>query len=151
MFQQENTAKIEYRQTGLTKVVSLIFAGVIFFVGIASCYLFSTRFPLVQGKILSLLIIVGSIYFLATVLRSRILIEGTRIKVRNAFGERSADLVEIAGVRDIYGKYGASVTGKLLCLKAGRGTITIPMMVFDIDDRFRNWLQQLPDLEKRDQ
>ena len=146
-----NPAKIEYRQTGSTKAVNIIVALLVIVLGISALYMFVTRFSFAPGVALALLIIAGGLYLLLTVLRSRISIEGTRIKVQNAFGERAADFSEIEGVRNIYGKYGASVTGKLLCLKAGRGTITIPMMVFDFDDRFRVWLQQFPDLDKREQ
>jgi hypothetical protein len=140
----------EYRQTGLVKMTNLAIAVVIFSIGIIAFYLFTTRFSFMPGVALATVIVIGSIYFLATVLRSRIMIEGTRIKIRNAFGEQAADLTEIEGIRDIHGKYGASVIGKLLCLKDGRGTIRIPMTVLDLDVRFRDWLNQLPNLDLRD-
>jgi hypothetical protein len=151
----QETTRIEYRLTGFTRIITLFFAGLIFPVGIVSCYLFTTPpFSSIPGVALAMFIVALGIYFAATVLRSRVLIEGTRIKVRNAFGEKTADLTEIEGVRNIYGKYGkygGSVTGKRLYLKAGQGTITVSMMLLDLDDRFSDWLKQLPDLDKRDQ
>ncbi len=148
-FRMTETTKLEYRQTGTTRAINVILVVMLFFVGISSFYVFATSFRYMPGIALALLIIAGDIYYLATVLRSRILVTGTQIKIRNALGERTADLTEIEGVRNIYGKYGGSVTGKLLCLKAGRGTMTIPMMAFDLDDRFSDWLKQLPDLDER--
>jgi hypothetical protein len=146
--QDIGVGRIEYRQTGSTKIVNLFLAGLIFFIGIASAYKFSIWGSFAEGAVVSLLIFAGDAYLLARVLRSRILIEGNRISVRDALGERSATFAEIEGVRNIHGKFGASVTGKLLCLKGGAGTIEIPMMVLDLDSRFQEWLSQFPELDK---
>ena len=152
-FQKVETTRIEYRLTGFTRIIALLAAGLVPSAGIVICYFVIITPPLrsMPGVAVAMLIVAVGIYFIATVLRSRVLIEGTRITVRNAFGEKTADLTEIEGVRSIYGKYGATVTGKRLYLKAGRGTITVSMMLLDLDDRFRDWLKQLPDLDKRDQ
>ena len=67
--------------------------------------------------------------------------------VWSAFRERSADLSKIEGFQTIRGRGGAT-TGKLLRLEGG-GSITVSYVVFDIDDRFREWISQYPDLDDR--
>jgi hypothetical protein len=147
-FRQKETEWIEYRQTGWLKATNICIAGVIFSAGILCLclFIFNSKLHSMRVVVLAGCIMVGGIYYLATVLRTRILIEGTRIAVGNAFGERSATVSEIEGVRDIHGKYGESVTGKLLCLKDGR-TISISLLALDLDDRFFDWLKQLPSLD----
>lgn len=86
------------------------------------------------------------IYMLATVARSRLVIDGTRIEVHTAFRERSADLNEIAGFRTIRSRNGNYTWLKL---REGRGSITIPY-TFDVDEDFRAWLRQVPDLDTED-
>ncbi len=85
------------------------------------------------------------LYFFA-LLRSRLVMEGMRIEVRGALKESTADLSEIEGYRTVNSRNG---TYTQLCLKEGRGTITIAQ-TFDVDDDYRAWLQQLTDLDKRD-
>jgi hypothetical protein len=154
-FQQQQAARIEYRQTGWLKAANIVISGVILAAGILCFYFTFVRFhPSIQdsirGVIGVVLFLAGGVYYLAMVLRARILIDGTRITDGNASGERSADLTEIEGVRDVYGKNGkagGSVTGKLLLLKDGRDPISISLMTLDLDDRFSDWLKQLPSLD----
>ncbi len=146
----DETTTIEYRQTGFTKAANLLFVGIFFLFAIFVLYRFATSPDIMSGVAFAALIIVGDVYYLATVLRSRILIEGTQIRIRNAFGERGAGLTEIEGVRDVYGKNGVGVVGKLLCLKDGRGAIRISLLTLDLDDRFTNWLKQFPNLDKHE-
>jgi|SRR5580658_7830108 hypothetical protein len=145
----ESTA-IEYRQTGFTKAANLFFVGILFLFAVFVLFRFATSQDFTDGVAFAGLIIAGDVFYLATVLRSRILIEGTRVRVRNAFVERTADITEIEGVRDIPGKNNVGVVGKLLCLKDGRGTIRISLQTLDLDDRFTNWLKQFPNLDKSD-
>ncbi len=149
-FRSDESTTIEYRQRGFTKAVNLFFVGILFVVGIFFLQKSVHDSAPAGGVALAMLIIAGDAYYLATVLRSRILIEGTQIKVRNAFGERTADIAEIEGVRDIPGKNNVGVVGKLLCLKDGRGTIRVSLQTIDLDDRFTNWLKQFPNLDKSD-
>jgi hypothetical protein len=86
------------------------------------------------------------LYLLAWALRSRLIIDGTRIEVRGALKESIADLSEIEGYRIISTRNG---TYTLLCLKEGRGKITVSH-AFDTDDDYRAFFQQLTDLDKRD-
>ena len=88
----------------------------------------------------------GGIYVFASALRSRLVIDGSRIEVQTAFRERTADLGEIEGYRTIQTR-NSSYTQ--LRLKNGAGTIAIPN-IFDVDEDYRRWLAQIPNLDERD-
>ena len=88
----------------------------------------------------------GGIYVFAAALRSRLTIDGSRIEVQTAFRERSADLGEIEGYRTIQTR-NSSYTQ--LRLKNGTGTVAIPN-IFDVDEDYRRWLAQIPNLDERD-
>jgi hypothetical protein len=83
---------------------------------------------------------------LVKALRSRLVINGTRIELCGLILERTADLSEIEGFRTVNSGFGDSIQ---LCLRDGRSKIIISHSI-DTDDDFRAWLQQLPDLDKRD-
>lgn len=85
-------------------------------------------------------------YMLAVPFRSRITIDGTRIEVRGAFSNRSANLNEIEGIRARPSRYGSY---KQLLLKDGSSPITL-RPGFKVDDAYRAWMQQVPDLDRRD-
>jgi FtsH-binding integral membrane protein len=86
------------------------------------------------------------IYLLAWALRSRLVIDGTRIEVRGALKESTANLSQIDGFRNISTRNGSYT---LLYLKEGRGKITISQS-FDTGDDYRAWFQQLTNLDARD-
>jgi len=96
-------------------------------------------------------LLVPGFYMLALALRSRLVINGSRIAMRGAIRERSLDLSEVEGYRTVRmpGVSGLnSYTVLKLELKHCRGTITIQLWV-DCDG-LRAWLKQLPDLDVRD-
>jgi len=102
-----------------------------------------------DGSVVALMMMffpVLGLYVLAWTLRSRIVIEGTRIEVRGAFKERTADIDEIEGYRTISTRNG---TYTHLYLKEGRGKFTVSH-AFDTDDDYRAWFQRLTDLDARD-
>ncbi len=146
-FQEARPINLEYRQTGWGKGLNLFFVAVVFGFGAFTGYMGVTSLASVQILVLSFLIMAGGVWYLLTVLRSRIVIDGARIVVWSAFRERSADLSKIEGFQTIRGRGGAT-TGKLLRLEGG-GSITVSYVVFDIDDRFREWISQYPDLDDR--
>ena len=88
----------------------------------------------------------GGIYVFAAALRSQLVIDGSRVEVQTAFRERSADLGEIEGYRTIQTR-NSSYTQ--LRLKNGAGTIAVPN-IFDVDEDYRRWLAQIPNLDERD-
>src|SRR5512135_922358 len=85
------------------------------------------------------------LWLVAAAVRSRLVIDGTRIEVRGAFREQSAELNAVEGFRTISTRNGSYWR---LQLKEGRGSITIRKS-FDCDD-LRAWFQQLTDLDERD-
>lgn len=87
-----------------------------------------------------------AVYVLAAAFRPRIAIEGAGIDVRGAWRERSTRLSEIAGIRARPSRYGCV---RQLILKDGSSPITIPSS-FKVDEDFRSWLRQVPDLDVRD-
>jgi hypothetical protein len=85
-------------------------------------------------------------YLLLRGFRSRIVLESTRIEVRGAFSEKSADQAEIEGSRTISSRNGSYTR---LILKEGRGSITVSNS-FNTDDYYREFFQKIPDLDERD-
>jgi hypothetical protein len=86
-------------------------------------------------------------YFFALALRSRVVLEGTRITVRYPIREKSADLSAIIGYRTTITIIRKNGPFWRLELKGGRGSIAI-MQSFNVDTYFQLWLQQLPELDK---
>jgi hypothetical protein len=84
------------------------------------------------------------LYLILSALRTRLLIDGTRIAVRSAFLERSADFSEVQGFRAISTRNG---TVWRIELKQGLGSITIPGGL--VGDELRVWFQQLMDLDRQ--
>jgi len=143
--QQANSARLEYRQKGWVKAVNLaavigLLMVPIIFVGFLPSP--NSASDVIRCVLIVVLVPIGDAYYLANVLRTRILIDGMRISVRSAFVERTADVGEIRGIRRIVGR---AVT-TYICLKDGSDAIKIPAYVLDLDDRFKEWLKQFPDL-----
>ncbi len=84
-------------------------------------------------------------YLILLALRSRVILDGTRIEVRTPFGEKTADASEVEGYRDISTRNGSFWR---LQLKDGRGSLVIQKW-FDSPD-LRAWMQQITDLDERD-
>jgi hypothetical protein len=86
------------------------------------------------------------VYMLAMVVRSRLVIDGSRIQVQTAFRERSAEIGDIEGFRTIRSRNGSYLWLKL---RQGQGSFTIPP-IFDTDGDFAAWMRQVPDLDQHD-
>ncbi len=84
-------------------------------------------------------------YLMLLALRSRVVLDGTRIEVRTPFGAKTADASEVEGYRDISTRNGSFWR---LQLKEGRGAFTIQKW-FDSPE-LRAWMQQITDLDERD-
>lgn len=74
------------------------------------------------------------------------ILEGARLAIRDPFQEKSADLNEIEGFRTISTRNGSFLQ---LHRKDGRGNISIDCS-FATDDYFREWFQQIRDLDRED-
>ncbi len=85
-------------------------------------------------------------YMLLLGFRARIVIDGTSIEVRGAFGSRSAELRQIEGLRTLRSRYGSF---RQLILRGGGRPITLRPR-FKTDEDYQAWMQQIPDLDQRD-
>lgn len=145
-FQQVSSTRHEYQMKTWKKALC-VSLGVLLTAGGFALGLASTsgqERPV--SLITTLFFLAGGLYMLAWALRARLITEGSRIEVRSAFREQSADLGEIEGFRTISARNGSYTQ---LCLKQGRGTITVSRD-FDTDENYQSWFQQLTDLDKRD-
>ncbi len=97
--------------------------------------------------LISVVFLAPGYYFFALALRSRVVLEGTRITVRYPIREKSADLSAITGYRTTITIIRKDGPFWRLELKGGSGHISI-MQSFNVDNYFQSWLQQLPDLDK---
>lgn len=88
-------------------------------------------------------LIMGYIWF-GLAFRSRLVLEGTRVSVRGAFSERTADISEIKGYRITMSR---AATYWHLDLRDGRSHLLI-MRTFRVDDVFREFLAQLKNLDE---
>ena len=96
----------------------------------------------VQPAIPVAFILIG-VYYAAVALRSRLVLDGTRISLRYAIREKSADVSEIEGWRiDQMTRNGPYWR---LELKEGLGHLSI-MTMFQVDDSFYAFLSQLRSL-----
>jgi hypothetical protein len=145
-FEQMSESRHEYRLKTWKRGLSVLLGGamaapVVYFASIVGDSLDRSFFLVVLTPFAAL-----GLFLLASVLRFRLVIDGTRIEVRKIFSKHSADLSEIEGYRTISGRGG---TYTLLYLKEGRGEIHFPEPL-DTDDYCRAWFQQLTDLNARD-
>ena len=140
-----DAATHEYRMRGWQRGFYLLLGLVISGIGIVGALALSKERDQTSLLFLILLPLVLGVYLLATALRSRLVIDGSRVAVRYAFTQKTADLSEIEGYRTVSTRNGSYWQLKL---KEGRGTITVQKS-FDCDG-VRQWLQQIPDLDERD-
>jgi hypothetical protein len=140
-----DTGRREYRMRGWQRGFYLVLGLAINGIGIWGAWAVSKQTHQASSVLLILVPLVLGLYLLATALRSRLVIDGTRIEVRGAFREQTADMSEVEGFRTISTRNGSFWRLKL---KEGRGSITIQKW-FDCDD-LRAWFQQLTDLDERD-
>ena len=98
--QRQSTSSLENGGTAhFTVLPALIFgAG-----GLATGFLAVSRHgsDIIPAALVAAFLLALAAYFFGVALRSRLVIEGTRIEVRGAFRERSADLGEIEGFRTV--------------------------------------------------
>ena len=106
----------------------------------------STPMALVRAVIGALLVFSG-VFILATLVRSRLLIEESQIRFRIVFREEVFPLSEIEGFRTITtGPASHRVSRRVICVKGRREPIEIAQ--FDPDEFLQTWLQQFPNLDQ---
>ncbi len=146
-FEQVETARHEYGMKAGQKLLYMVLGMFFLVLGtILGPLLIASAANRTFSMMMILFFFAFSVFMLAQVLRSRLVIEGTRIEVRGAFKEQSADLSEIEGFRTISTRNGSYTQ---LGLREGRGTISISNG-FDTDEAYREWLRRVPDLDARD-
>jgi len=144
--QQVIGTRHEYQFKGWQKAFYLLLSCFLIVIGIFSSALGHSAQSGPFGGLMGLFFVAIGLYLLLTALRSRLIIDGTRIEVRGAFKENSADLSQIEGFRTVSTRNGTFIQ---LYLKEGRGKITLSKS-FKTDDDYRAWFQQIPDLDARD-
>jgi hypothetical protein len=139
-----DTGRQEFRM-GTGSRTGLLILGVVFGgFGAVIAFLAAAHSSAGVGILVCLIPLALGCYLIASALRSRLVIEGSRMEVRGAFNEKTADLSEIEGYRTIASRNGSYWQ---LRLKDGR-SITVTKS-FDCDG-VRAWLAQIPDLDERD-
>jgi hypothetical protein len=128
-------------QRALYTLLGLFICGI----GVIAAFSLCTQGNSQPSLLLGLFPLAVGAWLLVMALRSRVIIEGTRIEVRGAFREKTADLSEVEGFRTITTRNGSFWK---LQLKEARGSLTIQKW-FDCDE-LRAWFQQLTDLDERD-
>jgi hypothetical protein len=140
-----DTSRHEYPLSGWQRGFSLIFGLILAGIGAFGGYAAFAHTKNGAPVFLTIIPFALGIYLLVMALRSRLVIDGTRIEVRYAFTEKTADLNEIEGYRTISTRNGSFWQLKL---KEGRGTISVQQS-YDCDE-LRAWFKQLTDLDERD-
>jgi len=99
--------------------------------------------------VIGALLMLCGVFMVATVLRSRLIIEESQIRFRIVFREEVIPLGEIEGLRTITtGPTSRRASRRVICVK-GRSE-PIEIVQFDHDDFLQTWLQQLPNLDQLD-
>ncbi len=144
--QQIGTTRREYRFKGWIRALYLLLG---LGMTLGFCFMAEQIFAQQNSVGLAAMMLLFSavgLYLLALALRSRLVIDGTRIEIRGALKESSADLSQIEGCRTFTTRNG---TYTVLHLKEDRRKITITHS-FATDDDYRAWFRQITDLDKRD-
>jgi len=115
---------------------------------IATRGLASTSTPMALGRAgVGALLLFSGVSMVATVVRSRLLIEESQIRFRIVFREEVFPLSEIEGFRTITtGPPSHRASRRVICVKGRREPIEIAQ--FDPDEFLQTWLQQFPNLDQ---
>ncbi|MGB2602271.1 MAG: hypothetical protein WBC78_01660 [Candidatus Sulfotelmatobacter sp.] len=117
-------------------------------VPLATRGLASANIPTALGRVfVGALLMFCGVFMVATVLRSRLVIEESQIRLRVVFREEVFPLKQIEGVRTVStGPSSHHVSRRVIYARGRTGPIEI--IQFDSDDFLQRWLQQLPNLDQ---
>ena len=87
----------------------------------------------------------ASLYMALVALRSRLIIDGTQVRIQGAIRTRDFDVSDVEGFRTYKSRY---QTYRVLCLKDRAWKI--PLMKYAGDSTLDNWFAGLKDLDQRD-
>jgi hypothetical protein len=138
--------RIKVSKSGLYLLSAVLF--IVASIPIAARGLASTRTPIALGRAaIGVLLLSSGVFMVATVVRSRLLIEESQIRFRIVFREEVFPLSEIEGFRTITtGPASHRVLRRVICVKGRREPIEIAP--FDPDEFLQTWLQQFPNLDQ---
>lgn len=104
--------------------------------------------PMAFGRIvIGALLLLCGLFMLATVLRSRLVIEESQIRFRIVLREEVFPLGEIQGLRTVStGPASNRVARRVICVRGRSGPIEI--VQFEHDDFLKTWLDQMPNLDE---
>ncbi|WP_058189014.1 hypothetical protein [Terracidiphilus gabretensis] len=143
---QVDASRHEYRLTSRDKGFSLVAGVALPCLGVFLTWNTSESSANFLVTMLSAFFIGYGPYLIAYAVRSRFILEATRLTVRGPFLERSVDLSEIEGFRTVSTRRSSYME---LQLKNGRSNIAIRES-FESDDYSEGWFGQLADLDLTD-
>lgn len=136
----------EFRIKAWLRGIYLVFGLLLGGGGVLVLYLAATQPKEIGISLMAVFLFPFSVYIIALAVRSKLVMDGSRIEVTSAFRERAADQSEIEGYRTISTRNG---TYYRVQLKDGRGSFSISR-IFDGEDELSAWLGKLTDLDERD-
>jgi hypothetical protein len=143
---QADSSPHEYQLKSWQKGVSLVAGIALPCLGIFFAWEIAVSPANFPGIVLSAFFIALGPYLIARAIRSRLILESTRLTIRDPLIEKSADLSEIEGFRTISTRNGSFMQ---LQLKDSRGNISISRS-FASDDYSAAWFSQFRDLDASD-
>ncbi len=150
--QQSQPASHEYRmkvsKSGLYLLSAVLF--IVASIPVAGHGLGSASATMALGwMVIGALLLFSGVFMVATVVRSRLLIEESQIRFRIVFREEVFPVSQIVGFRSITtGPASHRVSRRVICIKGRREPIEIAL--FDPDEFLQTWLQQFPNLDQAD-
>jgi hypothetical protein len=138
--------RMKVSKSGLYLLVAAIL--ILSSVPVATRGLASANIPAVLGRVvIGTLLMFCGVFMVATVLRSRLVIEESQIRFRVVFREEVFPLTQIEGVRTVSTGPSSHRVSRRVIYARGR-TEPIEIIQFDSDDFLQTWLQQLPNLDQ---
>jgi hypothetical protein len=133
-------------KSGLYLLVAAIL--IVISVPVATRGLASANIPTALGRVvIGAFLMFCGVFMVATVLRSRLVIEESQIRLRVVFREEVFPLKQIEGVRTVSTGPSSHPVFRRVIYARGR-TEPIETIQFDSDDLLQTWLQQLSNLDQ---
>ncbi len=143
---QQTASRHEYRIKAWYRSILLVLGAPAIAGSIAMCMLSFQVANTALPRVMTAGFLFFGVYLIALAMRSRVIIDGSRIEIRGAFTDRFADRNEIEGYRTISSRNGKYTQ---FYMNNGQGTLTL-YNHFDKDGSFDAWIRKVPDLDKRD-
>lgn len=144
--EQLATTRHEYRLKSWYRSLLLVLGAPAVSGGIVMGYLTYKAVNASLPLLMTALFLGFGIYLIALGMRSRVIIDGSRIEVRGAFSDRFAELSDIEGYRTISARNGKYTQ---IYMRNGNRALTLPNL-FEHDKEFDAWFRRIPNLDERD-